>query len=233
MTARLFKLAYQLRSHRLGDTQLDALIRNLAFLAAAIIVIQWLLRRRPALPAWHWAALGLILVGAFGIILLGQWAARAGYVRFAGQPELAAPQPLAMSPDDKQSMRATGRLEVQEKRGFLADAPGYWRTCGSREHAVMAMQTRSRFLVAALPAERIGMWYAFFRSEDINEIRAGVVAFGGDQRPALRVTYRSLPPSDGKKPKKPVREMLHLAFEDEAARDRVWADLLADQPSSP
>lgn len=229
MTARLLKLAYQLRIHRLGDTQLDALMRNLALLAATIILIQWLLRRRPALPAWHWAVLGLILLAAFGIIALGRWAARAGYVRFTAQPERAAPQPLAMSPDDKEAIRATGRLEVQEKRGLLADLPGYWRTFGSREHAVMAKQDRSRFLVAGLPADRLGMWYAFFRPEDIDEIRAGVVAFGGDTRPGLRIAYRSLPPSDGKKPKKPVREALHLAFEDEAARDRVWADLLADQ----
>jgi len=229
MRARLFKLAYQLRVHRLGDTQLDALMRNLALLAAAIIAIQWLLRGRPALPAWHWAVLGLILLAAFGIIALGRWAGRAGYVLFSAQPELAAPQPLAMSPDDKEAARATGRLEVQEKRGFLADLPGFWRTFGSREHAVMAMQARSRFLVAALPIDRIGMWYAFFRPEDIDEIRAGSVAFGGERRPGLRIAYRSLPPSDGKKPKKPVRETLYLAFEDAAARDRVWADLLADK----
>jgi hypothetical protein len=59
------------------------------------------------------------------------------------------------------------------------------------------------------------------------------VAFGGDRRPGLRVVYRRVPPSEGKKPKKPVREVLHLAFEDEAARDRVWADLLADKQSTP
>jgi hypothetical protein len=54
------------------------------------------------------------------------------------------------------------------------------------------------------------------------------VVFGGDKRPGLRIAYRFVPPSDGKKPKKPVREVLRLAFDDEAARNRVWADLLTD-----
>jgi hypothetical protein len=227
--ARLYKLAYQLRMHRLGDTQLDVLTRNLAFLAAAIILIQWLLRGRPALPAWHWLTLGLILFVAFGIIALNNAAGRAGYVRFAAQPAPPPPPPLAMSPDDKEPVRATGRFEVQEKRGFLADLPGYWRTFGSREHAVMAMQGNSRFLLGSLPPDRLGMWYAFFRPEDVEEVTAGVVVFGGDKRPGLRIAYRFVPPSDGKKPKKPVREVLRLAFDDEAARNRVWADLLADE----
>ena len=229
MIARLFKLAYQLRMHRLGDAQLDVLTRNLALLAAAIILIQWLLRGRPALPAWHGVILVLILLVAFGIIVLSNWAARSGYARFTPQPGLRQPPPLAMSPDDKEAVRATGRFEVQDKRGALADLPGYWRTFGSREHAVMAKQDRSRFLLSALPKDRIGMWYAFFRPEAVEEIRAGTVAFGGDTRPGLRVAYRYLPSSDGKKPKKPLREVLHLAFEDEATRNRVWSDLLADR----
>jgi hypothetical protein len=229
MMARLFKLAYQLRMHQLGDTQLDVLARNLAFLASAIILIQWLLRGRPSLPAWHWITLVLILFGAFGIIALSNWAARAGYARFSAQPDLPEPPRLAMSPDDKEAVRATGRFEVQEKRGALADLPGYWRTFGSREHAIMAKQDPTRFLLAGLPKDRIGMWYVFFRPEDIQEIRPGVVAFGSERLPGLQIVYRYVPPSDGKKPKKPVREVLRLAFEDEAARGRVWADLLADR----
>lgn len=227
--ARLFALAYRMRMHRLGDTQLDVLTRNLAFLAAVIIVIQWLLRGQPALPLWHWLILSAILFVAFGVIILSNWAARAGYARFSPQAALTPPRPLAMSPDDKEAVRATGRFEVQEKRAALADLPGYWRTFGSREHAIMAKQDPSRFLLGALPPDRLGMWYAFFRPTDIDEVCAGTVAFGGARRPGLRVAYRNLPPSDGKRPKKPVREVLHLAFEDEAARDRVWADLLADK----
>ncbi len=226
--ARLFKLAYQLRMHRLGDGRLDVLGRNLAFLAVAVILVQWLLRGRPALPAWHWLTLGLMLFGALGLVVLRIWAGRAGYVAFTPQPDLAAPAPREMTPDDKEAHFATGRFEVAEKRGYLADLAAYWRSFGTREHAVMAIQHASRFLVGSLPAEQIGMWYIFFRPEDIDEVTPGVVAFGAGRRPGLRVVYRSLPPEDAKKPKKPVRDTVYLAFESEAGRDRVWADLAAD-----
>jgi hypothetical protein len=172
--------------------------------------------------------LGLIVLFAVGLIILRSWADRAGYVVFRAEEKRDLPEPRPMSPDDKEAILATGRFEVQERRSYLADLPGFWRSFGSREHAVMVMQHRTRFLFGALPPDRIGMWYAFFRPEDIHEVSAGIVAFGGRRQPGLRIVYRSLPPSDGKKPKKPVREALHLAFENEAARDRVWADLLAD-----
>lgn len=227
--ARLFRLAYQLRMHRLGDTQLDILGRNLAFLTAGITLAQWLLRGRPPLPAWHWLVLGLILLGCLGLIVLRIWAARSGYVQFLPQPDLAAPAPRELDPDDKEGLYATGRFEVAEKRNYLADLTAYWRSFGTREHAVMAIQHASRFLLGGLASDQIGLWYIFFRPEDVDEVTPGVVAFGAVQRPGLRVIYRSLPPTEGKKPKKPVREMVHLAFESEAARDRVWADLLADQ----
>lgn len=228
MKARLFKLAYQMRLHRWGDTPLDILARNLAFLAAAIILIQWLLRGRPGLPAWHWLALALILFVALGTILLRTWAAHAGYVVFTPQPQLAAPAPDTMAPEDKEAHFATGRFEVAEKRGYLADLTAYWRSFGTREHAVMAIQHASRFFLGSLPADQIGMWYIFFRPDDIEEVTPGEVAFGASRRPGLRVTYRSTPPEDAKKPRKPAREIAYLAFENEASRERVWADLRGD-----
>ena len=228
MTARLFKLAYQMRLHRWGDTPLDILARNLAFLAAAVILIQWLLRGRPSLPAWHWLALGLILGAALGSILLRTWAGRAGYVVFTPQPHLATPAPTKMAPEDKEAHFATGRFEVSEKHGHLANLAAYWRSFDTREHAVMAIQHASRFFVGSLPPDQIGMWYIFFRPDDIEEVTPGVVAFGARGRPGLRVTYRSLPPEDAKKPRKPSREVAYLAFENEAGRERVWADLIAD-----
>ena len=116
------------------------------------------------------------------------------------------------------------------RRDTWPNLTAYWRTFGSREHAIMAIQHASRFLLGSLPAEQIGMWYIFFKPEDVESVAAGTVAFGGLRRPGLRVVYLRAPASDGKKPKKPVREPVHLAFETEAARDRVWADLLADEP---
>ena len=229
MKAQLFRLAYQLRLHRWGDTQLDILGRNLAFLAAAVILIQWLVRGRPSLPAWHWLALGLILLAGVGSIVLRIWAGRAGYVVFMPQPDLAAPAPREMSPEDKEAFFATGRFEVSEKHDHLANLTAYWRSFATREHAVMAIQHASRFFLGSLPADQIGMWYIFFRPEDIEEVTPGVVAFGASRRPGLRVAYRRLPPEDAKKPRKPSREVAYLAFESESGRERVWADLRADE----
>jgi hypothetical protein len=228
MMARLYKLAYQLQVHKFADTQLDVLLRNVGIVAAIIIVLQWLVRGRPALPVWHWLVLVLIVLGVVGLIVLRGAAARAGYVRFTHQPALAAPASLTLAPDDKEAAFASGRFEVEGKEGRHANLIAYWRTFGSREHAVMAIQHPSRFALGSLPSDRIGMWYAFFKPEDIEEIAAGTVAFGGVLRPGLKIVYRRPPPQDGKRPKQPVREVLHLAFEAEPARDRVWADLLAD-----
>lgn len=228
MIARLFKLAYLLRMHKFMDTQLDVLGRNLALLAAAVILVQWLLRGRPPLPAWHWLVLALILLVAIGLIVLRGWAARTSYVRFTPHAAHPAPAPLAMAPEDKEAAFATGRFEVDAKAGQLANLAAYWRTFGSREHAVMAIQHVSRFLLGTMPGESVGMWYIFFKPEDVEGVAAGTVTFGAARRPGLRITYWRQPLSEGKKAKKPVREALHLAFETEAGRDRVWADLLAD-----
>jgi len=165
---------------------------------------------------------------ALGTIVLRTWAGHAGYVVFTPQSHLAAPPPRKMAPEDKEAHFATGRFAVAEKHGYLADLTAYWRSFGTREHAVMAIQHASRFFLGSLPADQIGMWYIFFRPEDIEEVTPGEVAFGARGRPGLRVAYRSLPPEDAKKPRKPSREIAYLAFESEAGRERVWADLAAD-----
>lgn len=228
----LYKLAYQLRMHRLAEAQQDVLARNIGLIAAAVILIQWLLRGRPPLPAWHWLLLGLIVLGVVALIALRSAASRAGYAHFTGQPSLPPPAPLKMVPDDKEAAFVTGRFEVEGKQGYLADLTAYWRSFGSREHAVMAIQHASRFLLGRLPSDQVGMWYIFFKPEEVVQVVAGTIAFGAAKRPGLRIVYWRTPPQDGKKPKKPVREPVYLAFETQAARDRVWADLLADVPAS-
>lgn len=225
---RLYKLAYQLRTHEFAETRLDLLGRNLALLAAAIILLQWLVRGRPPLPLWHWLVLALILLAALGLIVLRPLAGRAGYVAFSPEPGRSAPAPLAMDPDDKEATFVTGRFEVEGKEASLAHLTAYWRSFGSREHAIMAIQHASRFLLGHMPGGWIGMWYVFFKPEDVERVVPGEVTFGAARQPGLQIRYWRVPPQEGKKPKKPVLETVHLAFETEAARDRVWADLLAD-----
>ncbi len=229
MLARLYRMAYQLRAHRLGDTPLDVLGRNLLLIASAIILLQWVFRGRPPLPAWHWITLGLIVAAALGLSLLRSAGARAGYVRFTAQPALDAPTAAAMPPADKAALFASGRFSVQDKHAVLADLMAYWRSFETREHAIMAIQHASRFLLGSRPDDQVGMWYIFFRPEDVIEVMPGTVTFGTTGRPGLRVIYRSQPSDDSKKP---VREVAYLAFENEAGRESVWADLRADHEIS-
>ena len=126
---------------------------------------------------------------------------------------------------------ATGRFEVEGKTAFFAGLLAYWRTFTSREHAVMAIVHSTRFLLLARrPDEQVGMWYMFLPPETIAEMAPGQLAFGAASGPALRIIYRYVPATwQGKKPPRSFDETVYLAFEDEEARLRVWADLLADR----
>lgn len=225
----LLKLAYQLQHHALGEWALDRWGVALALLTAGIIMLQWFGRGRPPLPAWHWAVLALILLSALGLLYLRRWAGRRMYVQFFADPTARPPVARALAAEDKVPMRATGHFEVEGKAHFFADLMAYWRTFNSREHAVMAIVPRSRFLLlGAVPERLLGMWYVFFRPEAIAEIAAGMLAFGSARRPALRVTYRVPTTGRTRGQSHPLSQVVYLSFADEAERGQVWADLLAD-----
>ncbi len=143
------------------------------------------------------------------------------------------PSPRALDPNGKVPVRATGRFGVAGKSHVWADLPAYWRTFATREHAVLAFVHASRWLLLgqALEAE-VGMWYIFFKPEDVEAVTPGLLTFGKRTRPALRVVYRGEPPAQpGWRPRaaaQEARETLYLAFEDEAGRGLVWEDLIAD-----
>jgi hypothetical protein len=230
MTARLCRLAYQLRLHRVGGWALDRWAVTLAWGPALLILAQWFLRGQPVLPVWHWLILALVLLGGLALLILRGWAARRSYVVFAPEPALAPPAPLPLPPEVKVPLHATGRFDVEGRERLFADLTAYWRTYASREHAVLGIQHPSRFLlVGRSRPEDAGMWYAFIPPAAIAEITAGELRYGRQTSPGLRVIYRRQPPApEGKRPPKPVTATLYLAFEDEGARERVWEDLVAD-----
>lgn len=230
MVARLLKLAYLLRHHRVGGWTLNRWAVTLAWGVAVFILMQWFWRGQPALPAWHWLILALLLLGGLAVTILRGWAARRSYVVFALEPGLAPPAAARLKPEDKIAVHATGRFDVAGRERLLADLAAYWRTYASREHAVLAIQHPSRFLlVGHSRPEDVGMWYAFIPPAAITEIMPGRLHNGSELAPALRVDYRRQPPvSDGKRRPKAVNETVYLAFADEATRAQVWADLGAD-----
>jgi hypothetical protein len=232
MRAGLLDLAYRLRQHRLAGWRLDRWGITLAWGSGALILLLWLLRGMPSLSVWHWVPLALLALAGLALVILRVWAEGRSYVVFAPQYDQVAPPAAALLPSDKVFVRATGRFEVEGRPGFFADLMAYWRTFASREHAVMAIAHESRFLgLAQRPAEDVGMWYAFFHPETIEAVTAGTLAFSSRTAPALRIAYRFTPAPDDAKRRthaKPVRTLLYLACEDEEARARIWADLLAD-----
>ncbi len=229
MPGRLLKLAYDLRRHRLAGWTLERWGVTLAWAAVALILAQWLVRGRPALPAWHWAVLALLVFGALVLKVFGAWAERRCFVAFAPETGWTLPAPAALDPTDKIPLRATGIFEVQNKTRLLADRTAYWRTYASREHAILAIEHRSSFLLARSPEEEAGMWYLFCRPATILSLAPGRVSHGTRTAPALRIVYRYTPPAvEGKRPPKPFDATAYLAFDDDPAREAVWRDLLAD-----
>ncbi|MGQ9489570.1 MAG: hypothetical protein ACUVR4_01360 [Anaerolineae bacterium] len=229
--AHLLKFVYQLRVHCLGQWPLDRWAVTLAWGWAVVLWLGWLLRGRPALAPWHWGVLALLgLVGA-GLLALRFWGERHGYALFVPEGRLARPTPCALAPEDKVPLWATGHFGVEGRSGFFAGLQAYWRTFATREHAVMAIRHRSRFLlVGKAPDKQIGMWYIFIPAERVERVTPGRIAFGGISGPGLRLEYRRPPEAQAVRRFRflgPAQETVYLRFADESARVRVWADLLA------
>jgi len=229
MTPRIYKLAYQLRLHRVGGWALDRWAVTLAWGASVLILTRWAWRGQPALPAWHWLILALLLLSGAVVVVLRGWAAHRSYVVFLPESGLVSPPPTPLLPEDKIPLRATGRFDVQGRERLFADLPAYWRTYASREHAVLAIQHPTRFLLGQSRAEDDGMWYAFIPPAAITEAMPGALRYGRQVSPGLRVVYRRQPPAmDGKRSPRAVVATVYVAFEDDAVRVRVWADLVAE-----
>jgi hypothetical protein len=226
----LWKLAYQAKTYRVGPWSLERWGVTLALATASLLVLQWLIRGQPPTPWWHWLVPAALVAGVVGWSVLRQRAAGDRYVIFAPEPERPAPPAASLDPRHKVQVHATGHFEVEERTGEYADLLGYWRTFASREHTVMAILHRDRFLLVGHPAdEALGMWYLFIQPGAVREVTSGRLSFGALQGPALRLrTIRTEPVANGKKPPRTVGEVTYLRFEDESACRRVWADLLAD-----
>jgi hypothetical protein len=118
-----------------------------------------------------------------------------------------------LRPGDKVQMRATGRFAVNGQAHDFADLLAYWRTFASREHAVMAIQHDSHWLLlGTMPEELVGMWYIFFAPEAVRNLTPGRLTFG-QTGPALRAAYTPAPGE--KKPPAPWTRR-RTRFEDDA-----------------
>lgn len=208
------RFLYGIRHHLLFDIRLQSwLLALLALLATR----GWL--SGGAAAAGLWAGLALFL-------LLSQWwAQRHFYVHFmptsAPPPAAADVQPLW--PADKLAAIATGEFSVNQRCARLTHLPAYYRTFETREHAIMARCTPTRFLAAALDARLLSMWYIFITPEALMAVQPGQLYVGWRARPALRLTYGK---TDARGRQR--RQVCFLAFASAAGQQRVHADLLLD-----
>jgi hypothetical protein len=196
---------------------------NLPLLLALFLV---LLRRPIGL------AIGIV-VAALVLRLLYWKAARDGYVHFVAETEQQpADGATAVANNQKVAIKATGVFSVQNWEEYVLGRPAeYWRV-SMGDHAIMVQRSPGRFL------------YQFLRLGAIESIEAGLLWHGARPHRALAITYLSswgpesedpnfmfYAPSDEGHPTRKQRN-LYLAFEDKAARDSVWQNLLGDsQPS--
>ena len=205
----LFRLSYQLSSHRWNGWPLDY------WLSFALVLVAGLasLGVVPGARATIYAVVGVFL----GLCVLAFWARRNHYVIFSAEDSPACPGPVApLRPSDRIELRATGRFEVEGKEHHFSERMACFRTFATREHVVMAIVPPSRFLLLGTrPESEVGMWYIFFRPEQVLDLTLGTLRFGRRPRPALKAVCQA---EEG-------QETVYLSFDDHAERQRVWADL--------
>lgn len=164
------------------------------------------------------------------LIVLWLWAWRArqhSYVRFTPLPASpVAPAPLA--PSAKLPVYVSGLLAVDNKARLFAGLPGFYRTFGTREHALIC-QVRQPGGLTPWPEEEIGLWYAFFMAGHVHELRTGEIAFDRCRLPGFALDYTPPQPLGPKKRRRPQRLTLYVAFTNPADLDAALADLAVEQ----
>jgi hypothetical protein len=203
----LLWLGYGLNRHKVGPLPLS----GLALIGGAL--------------AWGGASRGwLSLVQAAAISLVcwalagtGLWALCRGYLRFRSETTSSPVDVSGSPPDERVSLRVSGRFEVMHKRRDFVGAQAAFSTMDSGEHVIMAHIPCSRFLLLGQwPAGEVGWWYMFLSPGSLEAITPGELLFGPRARPALQVRYRS---------ERGEVLRVHLDFATSEQRDRVWAGL--------
>ncbi len=210
MVGRLLKLSHQLSRHYYGALPVGVWLVVLGLLVA--IIGLW--RRWP--PAVSVLA-GIIALASLALLI---WGRAQRYHRFLPDRSAVAPEApyMPLRGLEHIKVRATGRLSVEGKERFFVDLEAIYHTFETREHAVMAHVPWSRFLLARSRRQYAGMWYAFFKPEDIRRIEVGELEYGFQRRPALRLRYQ------GAK----REEMVLLAFSSQSDLARALSDLYFD-----
>lgn len=204
-----------------------SLLRWLFLLLIGLAVV-WPLSGFPG--SWAVSLVWLIMAAVLGLTVRVQQ--RRYFTAFQAQ-KIAPRLPHALSPVDKRPVYVTGALSVQEKMRTFTALPGFYRSFATREHALLCrVQERRVLRIATWPEEEVGLWYAFFTSQQIISIQPGTQTIGRRLLPALTVTYWPTPPLAAK-PRQPPAATLYLAFPNSDDHAAVLADLMVEwQPAA-
>jgi hypothetical protein len=181
----------------------------------------------------HWIIMTVAIVLWVAQIVLGLHFRRKSYISFTPTPQPAL-HDTPLEPSEKLSIYATGLLSVEGRYQRYCALPGFYRTFATGEHALLCrVQERTWLGMFSWPPEEIGMWYAFVKPADIQQLTWGTLHFGTNANPAIAIAYHlELPPSPRRKRAEIRQEILYIAAAEPRDAERLYLDLLNNLPAS-
>lgn len=178
------------------------------------------------LPA-RWPGASLILLLAAVHITYATVQRRRDFVEFQAKSRTDV-SAASLAPEDKIPVYVTGLLSVEGRFRRFTFTPAFYRTFATGEHALLGLvRKRSLWNIANWPEDEPGMWYAFVLPEQIRQVEAGDISFGGKPLAAVSVAYSlTLPAKNRFRGERTVTETLFIAAETRQDADRIIADLL-------
>ncbi|MFN8494286.1 MAG: hypothetical protein U0350_42195 [Caldilineaceae bacterium] len=216
-------LLYNLSRYTLGGIPLINWMRWMLVIGAAIAAT--------GLLPGRWWDVGICL-----LLLLGTFVAlfrlrRHDFVTFQPAP-MPAVTPQLLDTKQKIPVHATGLFTVAEKYQRYTWLPGFYRTFATHERALIGQVQDCNFWhISHWRETEIGLWYAFFMPDDVQQIQWGELRFGRTVRPALAITYR-LNKSQKKRRNAAQVETLYLTVQKPEDGHAILADLRHDVPAS-
>lgn len=215
-------ILYRLSHHEFAGQSFLRWLQIALLLWGGAALLNWLPGGRPAMAA------ALLVVAA--LVAANHYWRQRDFITFAPE-ETPLVTPATLPSEAKLPIWASGYFSVENRHRHFTWLQGFFRTFPSREHAVICLKQPSRLLgIGKSPAAETGMWYSFFKPEDVEEVRWGKIHFGPEQLTGLVISYTVHIPKRGwLRPAKDVHKHTYLACPEEEDARSILADLLYDR----
>jgi len=213
----LLYLGYKLETHYLFDVSLRDWLWVLLAAPPAIAALRYL--------SWS-VAVPLSLLAA-SLLIETFWAKRKGFFVFRRAPvSTGDPSHPPLQADEAVACRTCGTFAVGGKHRYLVNEEALLSYVRTREHILIAVVKRTRFLLLARSQRKEeGCWYVFFMPDRVRHVTEGYLACGRRTRPGLALDYQSEDQPDRV-------ATVYVAFDDPHSLARAIADLHVDVPES-